>query len=105
MNVYVPASKIVVFVFPIFAQYFMSGGMKTFSESVAGGSKLSSEPKGPGAKLKFGPDSGLEYERCSHSEYFFQNNLWFKPLNFIKMLIISISIIKLQGQPLGIDIK
>ena len=74
-NEYVPASKIVVFVFPIFAQYLMSGGIKTFSESVAGGSKLSSEPKGPGAKLKFGPDSGLKYERCSHSEYFFSK--WF----------------------------
>ena len=73
-NEYVPASKIVVFVFPIFAQYLMSGGIKTFSESVAGGSKLSSEPKGPGAKLKFGPDSGLEYERCSHSKYFFPKN-------------------------------
>ena len=65
---YVPASKIVVFVFQIFAQYLISGGIKTFSESVAGGSKLSSEPKGPGAKLKFGPDSGLEYERYGHSE-------------------------------------
>ena len=55
----------------------MSGGIKTFSESVSGGSKLSSEPKGPGAKLKFGPDSGLEYERCSHSEYFFFKMIYY----------------------------